>query len=400
MTSFIIIALLITLAALTLLIVPLLRTRNTVSYERHAQNIHYARERLQELEGQLKNASISATDYEALKLEIETTLAQDIDLASQSKQIEARPRRSNKFTISLLSIGLPIAATAVYLITGTPDSLNPQRAHTAPSAEQVNQLVSGIESKLAENPDDLEGWSLLSRTYLSLGRFSDARSGYLRVIELGGESASNYAALADATALVAKGEVTAEVSSYLEKALQLNPNNQQALWLAGLGAAQKGNNAQARAHWERLADLLSELPEQQQELRQIMAQSLGDEKTQNDVLNDVAITVNVSLSADKAKLTKPEDLVFIFAKAKVGPPAPLAVKRVTVADLPTTVVLSDADAMMSQLTISKFEDLIITARVSKSGQPVAQSGDIQSAQMETKNSSKERLEVVISEIVK
>jgi len=125
LTIFIIIAALITLLALGLLIWPLKRTRNTISYERHAQNIHYAKERMAELDSQLKNAAISATDYEALKLEIESTLAQDIDMANQDQQTQQeQPRRSNKFAISLLGIFLPVSALGVYLLVGTPDAIN------------------------------------------------------------------------------------------------------------------------------------------------------------------------------------------------------------------------------------------------------------------------------------
>ena len=411
MTVFIFVAALITLAALALLVIPLLRTKDTVSYERHAQNIHYAKERLQELEEQLKNASISATDYEALKLEIETTLAQDIDIAAQAKPNEtSSQRRSNKTSIVFLSLSLPIMALAFYLMSGTPEALSPQHAKARPSAEQINKLVEGIEAKLAQNPDDIEGWGLLSRTYLSLGRYDDARRGYLRVIELGGETAANYAALADATALIARGEVTTEATQYIEQALALNPNSQQALWLGGLGAMQKGDKESARVYWQRLADLLDEMPQQQQELKQIMADSLGDPDgtaPANVASSDAAtadstqatINVTVSLSEAMLKQTSPEQTVFVFAKAANGPPAPLAVKRLTVADLPTSVQLSDSDAMMSQLTLSKFENLILTARVSKSGAPVAQSGDIQSEPINAKNTSKDEFQLVISSVV-
>lgn len=404
MTSFIVIALLITCLVLGLLFVPLLRTRNTLSYERHAQNIHYAKERLQELEDQLKNASISATDYEALKLEIETTLAHDIDLADQASHAETTlPRRSNKFAISMLGVFIPLAAVGFYLISGTPEMLSPARTTERPSAEQINQLIQDIEQKLAQNPDDLTGWTLLSRTYLSLGRFREARDGYIKVLELGGESAPTYASLADASALLANGEITSEAAEYIQKALALDPNSQQALWLAGLGAMQQGNKEQASSYWQRLLNLLDDLPEQQQELRQIMAESLGENNTNQTAGSDaaiaVALKVEVNLSEELTKQANPDDIVFVFAKAKQGPPAPLAVKRLTVADLPATLVLNDNDAMVSQLKLSAFEDVVISARVSKSGQPVAQAGDLQSNQVDTKNTSPENITLVISQIV-
>ena len=175
MTTFIIVASLITIAVLVLLIMPLVRTRNTLSYERQAQNIHYAKERLEELEDQLKNASITATDYESLKLEIETTLAHDIDLATQPSQAEATaPARSNKPSITGLSISLPIVAIIFYLATGTPEAMSPEHAEKQSKAKagDINQLVQQMEQKLAENPDDIQGWGLFSRTNLKLGRFA------------------------------------------------------------------------------------------------------------------------------------------------------------------------------------------------------------------------------------
>jgi len=417
MATFILAALLITIVAFGLLIVPLIRTRNTVSYERHAQNIHYARERLQELEAQLKNASISATDYEALKLEIESTLAQDVNLATnQELQSTVQSRRSNKLMIGLLAVFLPLAAVGFYLLGGTPETFDPARAQARPSAEQIDQLISDIEARLTRDPNDLRGWTLLSKTYLSLGRFEEARDGYLRVLEIGGESATTYAALADASALIAEGEIKGDTSEYVTKALALDPSNQQALWLAGLGAMQRGDKPSARQHWGKLVTLLDEFPEQQAELQSIIQGSLGQDEgeslvdspaeTTSDLTIENApstgapsIRLEVSIAEQMTAKINPNDTVFVFARAANGPPAPLAVKRLNASQLPIVVTLTDADAMMSQLSLSQFEDIVVSARVSKSGQPIAQSGDIQSKIVKTKNNVQNKLSLTISELV-
>jgi len=423
MTSFIIIAAVIVLISLAILIWPLLRTRNTVSYARQEQNIHYAKERLEELEAQLKNASISATDYEALKLEIETTLAHDIDIANNAPQEDvAGPRRSNKIAISLLAVFLPLSALGVYLQVGTPNSLDVVETQSRPNQQQVEDMISGLEKRLEENPNDLEGWQVLSQTYLALGRYQEAREGYQRILTLGGESAHAYASLADATALAAGGQITEEVSQYLKRALTINPDNRQALWLSGLGAAQRGDKAMAKTHWGRLVPLLDDAPQQQQELQDIIQENFGDAdeqiasspqaqpkpqsqdapQQQNSAqsIAQEGLTLNISLSAEMAQLANPNDFVFVFARAQQGPPAPLAVKRMRVADLPTTIMLSDADSMVAPMTLSKFENVIVSARVSKSGQPIAQSGDLQSAVIPSKNTSEEPIDLLISEIVK
>jgi len=412
MTSFIIIAVVITLVALGILILPLLRTRNTVSFERHAQNIHYAKERLEELEAHLKNASISATDYEALKLEIESTLAHDIDIAnsSEQKQID-EPRRSNKLTIGLLSMFLPLSALGFYLIVGTPEALDiSAESLNPPTAQQVENLIGDVEKRLEENPNDLEGWQILSQTYLALGRYADAQKGFQQVLKLGGETAHAYASLADATALASGGQITPEAAEYVQRALTINANNRQALWLAGLGAAQIGDQANAKLYWGRLVPLLDDAPQQQEELRVIIRDNFGDDSvaispapntaTEAGQLSQSGLSVNIQLGGEISQLAHSQDFVFVFARAMQGPPAPLAVKRLRVSDLPTTITLSDADSMVAPMTLSKFEDVIVSARVSKSGQPIAQTGDLQSESIQTKNTSTDTIMLTISNVVK
>ena len=411
MTSFIICAALITIATLGLLIWPLKRTRNTISYERHAQNIHFARERLEELEAQLKNATISATDYEALKLEIESTLAHDLDVANNNKhQQQDAPRRSNKITISMLLVIIPASAIGFYLMSGTPESIVP-KADARLTSDEINTAISDIEQRLINEPDDLEGWKVISRTYSALGQYDKAENAYAQILRLEGESAETYAALADMAGLKSNGQIIDSSLNYAMKALELNANNRQALWLAGLGSAQRSDMSSARDYWSRLVPLLDSVPEQQQELRDIISQSFQEsgeqdseiKKSEKQNISDVTgrhrLKINISMNPDLAKLTNPDDIIFVFAKAKQGPPAPLAAKKLKVSDLPTSVVLSESDAMIPQLNITKFEDILISARVSKSGQPIPQTGDLESIAIETKNTSKETIDVVISHIL-
>lgn len=290
----------------------------------------------------------------------------------------------------------------MYMITGTPETINPQATNQQPNADEVSKLIANVEQRLKENPNDLQGWKVISRTYLALNRYDDAIQAYLRILELEGESAETYASLADATGLKAGGEVTAQATQYAVKALELNPNSRQALWLAGLGAMQKGEKAKARNYWGRLVPLLDSVPEQQQELRDIIAQSIGEPPmlpSDSETSDTAVVSVTVRLDPSLKNSVSPSDTVFIFARAKQGPPAPLAVKRRTVADLPITLKLSDRDAMVAQFKLSLFEDVLVSARVSKSGQPLAQAGDLQSVLIESKNSNPNTIELVISEVV-
>ncbi len=429
MITFVLAAILIILATLALLIWPLLFTRNTFSYARHAQNIHYAKERLLELELQLKNASISATDYEALKLEIETTLAEDIDLANaDSAETAPLPRRPNKLAISALCVFLPLGAAAVYTYVGTPEALNGSQVAASPiqhggdqtSPQEINQMVSNLEQRLTESPNDLQGWALLSRTYLALGRYGKASNSLRQVLQLGGESAEIYASLADAIALAANGDMRGEPTDLAAKALALNPNNRQALWLSGLAAVQIDDKSSANRHWSALLAILGDQPAEKARLQEIMSEALGADyvaaatsntssvsKTVTDSNlanenttgieqnNSNGVPITISLAPEIADSVNPQDLVFIFARAVNGPPPPLAVKRLRVADLPVSISLSDQDAMVPQFKMSLFPDITVSARVSKSGQPVAQSGDFQSAVVAAKPGQQNQIELVI-----
>ncbi len=424
MATFILAAILIIIATLAFLIWPLLFTRNTFSYARHAQNIHYAKERLVELELQLKNASISANDYEALKLEIESTLAQDIDLAeSDLSEASPLPRRPNKAAIGTLCLFIPLGAAFFYGYVGTPDAIknmatqvNSSTAGGQPSADEIRKMIADLEQRMADNPNDLQGWSVLSRTYLALGQYSKARDALKRVIEIGGDSDQAYASLADASALMNNGDMSGEPIQYADKALSLNPNNRQALWLRGLAASQVNDKPTAKKHWALLLNLLDSEPDQQAQLQKIMRDTLGESTEEAMITNatsteglaetmgketateTIASSLAVTIALDSqinAKVSK-QDTVFVFARAQHGPPAPLAVKRLTVADLPTTIRLSDHDAMLPQLKMSLFEEIEVMARVSKSGQPIANVGDWESEAVSANPGQETAVELLIS----
>jgi len=431
MTSFIIIALLITLITLGLLIWPLRKNRNSISYARQAQNIHFAKERIQELDEQLQNASISATDYEALKLEIENTLADDIDIAKQNSDEETalHTPKSNKLVITLLSVILPVSALGFYYFVGTPESfsllkqgasqqnISQAQQGKAPLDPEVTQMLIAIEERLKEKPDDAKGWELLSSTYLKVGRYDDAKRSLINLMRIRGESAELLTSIADVTARAARGSFIGEPQELLSRALAINPEFPQALWMIGLASAQSQDRTTAIKYWNQLVPLLNDSPQQQEELRQLIQQAqigLAQQQPNNAEVstdgapesnkpkNDEATGIRVSVAIAPSMLEKaePTDLVFVFAKATKGPPAPLAVKRLTVAELPTTINLNDADAMIEQFKLSSFEDVSISARVAKSGNPVAQTGDIESIAVEVKNTTKEEVKLLISSEVK
>lgn len=427
MTSFILIALLLTLASIIILARALLIPKNSSGALRQDQNIAIAREKLADLKEQVSNKAINQVDYESLKLEIETNLALDLELDQtanrQASDDQANQSVASAIVVTLLCCLIPVSATIVYFLTGNPDSIealarqsNQSQAENQPSNNlqsmpEINEMVVSLEQRLADNPNDLTGWNVLARTYIQMRRYPDAVRAYKELLKLDGANANVFAGLADAAALQAGGVLQGQPSNYIEQALKLDPEHPQALWLAGLAQAQIGNQAAAIRYWETLLPLLSDNPAQQAELQDVITQASAASNATNTSASDVdanaptesntvqQLTVSVAIAESLQHKVLANDNVFVFARAQQGPPAPLAVKRLRVSDLPTTVVLTENDAMMPQLNLGLFENLTVSARVAKSGNPVAQPGDLQSTAVPTLNTNREIIHLIIEDVV-
>lgn len=436
MTAFILTAIALTLVAVYVLIRPLLKPYQGEDNQRRTQNIQYARERLSELQAQLESEEITSAEHADFKAEVEANLAADLDLANASiENVDGNGSNvPNAVIVTLVCCLVPFSALGLYLLTGNSQAISGTQmmapassASTAATGEAANadidSLLSSLEQKLQSNPEDKQGWTVLARTYQQLGRYSDSVKAYKTLLELDPKNPDVYAGLADASALQAGGILAGQPASYVHEALKLDAQHAQALWLAGLAEVQDGNHAPALEYWDRLMPLLAEFPQQQAELRDVIRQTaeaaniardqftgsaatdVSSTNTDSDVPSTgaAADAIGVSVSATIAPAVKqqvaPDTVVFIFARAQQGPPAPLAVKRLRVSDLPTTVRLTAQDAMMPQLSLSLFEDIVVSARISQSGNPIAQPGDFQSELVNTTNTETETINLLISERV-
>lgn len=431
MTSFIVIASIITLVILFYITAPLRKKNNATSeaaINRQQQNIELARKKKLELEQQYEQGSIDQATLEKLLNELTISLADDIDGSSSGSSSNAQLTTNTSQNSKVLLVGtivlIPLLATAIYLKTGTPRAMN-QIAVTSPHEQlgehDVQTMLAKLEQHLVENPSDQDAWQILARTHLASGRLDDAAQALKKLLALtGGGNADLHAKLADTLALANKGLIDNEVKSHIDAALQLQPMHPQALWLAGLAEMQAGNMPAARTHWNILLPLLEDMPQQKSELTRIIEQSYSQEQSvqeqsankitsqaSTEVASDTTtidttdngISAYVTLDSSIAAKADPQDLIFVIVKAQQGPPAPLAVKRLQVKDLPATIRLSDADAMLPQMAISKFENISVTARVSKSGDPIARAGDLQSEAINTTNTTTEKLSLSINKVL-
>jgi cytochrome c-type biogenesis protein CcmH len=168
----------------------------------------------------------------------------------------------------------------------------------------------------------------------------------------------------------------------VKRALAIDPDQWKALALAGTAALERKDYKQAIAYWERLRKVLPPDSGMEQSVEASIAEARAlagakpAPKAKARVASSKEVTGKVSLAQGLAARAAPTDTVFIFARAANGPPMPLAVLRKQVRDLPLEFTLDDTMAMSPSLKLSDFPEVIVGARISRSGSATAQSGDL------------------------
>ena len=411
MIVFWIIAALMLLVALALLLPALLGRKALHDLDRNQQNVAIARERLQELESEYGRGSLSEPDYQQARQELEQALLIDVDGA----QATTTPVSASNTRASLIwvALGVPLATVLLYLQLGTPGAVTMQtqvaasQEHTGgDSAATMEQLVAGLAAKLQEEPDNPEGWFMLGRSYISMGRFVEAAAAFEQVLQLVGDNPDVMLRYADALAMAQGGTIAGKPFEIVKQALQLKPDDPTGSWLAGLGYEEQGEYEKAVQHWRKLETLLVNDPASLNEVRNLIAraeQKLGRPVTAQTTppsaiaASNVALQVTVSLDAALQDKVSADDTVFIFARAMEGPPMPLAAVRKQVRDLPVQVVLDDSMAMMPQMKLSNYAKVLVGARISRSGNTTAQSGDLTGEIDNVATNSNEKLTLTISQ---
>lgn len=273
---------------------------------------------------------------------------------------------------------VPIATALLYAaFSSWPWSGAPAEPTASTAAPSIEEMVSGLERRLQAAPNDAEGWQMLGRSYVVLGRYEDAVGAYARARDLSGDTdIASLTGYAEALAMANEGIIGEESARLFEQALALAPDDKKALWYGGLSAFERGRAGLARERWQRLLEQ-EPPPAMARVLREqieLAAAVIGDDDSAPAAVTGMRVEVELDAAlADRAPIDAP---VFILARAPGGAGPPLAVVRRRVADLPLAVVLSDDDAMLPGRTISTHERVEVVARVALGGQPTAQPGDL------------------------
>lgn len=282
-------------------------------------------------------------------------------------------RRQRRLTPPIVGSVVTILAVSavVYTQIGTP--VPPDMPAS------IDAMVASLAERLKRNPDDVDGWTMLGRSYTQLQRYEEAEAAFQRAVDLeSGGNAQTLADLGEAMLLNEGGRLTERAGQLFDNAVALEPNNPKALFYGGIAAIERGNRALAADRWEALL-ALSPPPEIRDILQQRVAEWRGatptTQPTSEVAPNGAIISARVSLSDEAAAVVAADATVFIIARDPEQPAPPVAVARRKVSELPAVVTLDDGDAMIPGRQLSAFASLEVLARVSMSGEPTAQAGD-------------------------
>jgi len=392
-------------------------------------NLAVFRQQLEELDADLAAGNLEQAQYDSARRDLEKELLLDIDPNAPA----AKPAKSGRWAVAALVPALPAAALGLYFYVGEPGAIDRQQpapvaaagvpAHgTGEEMPSMDVLVQRLAERMEQEPDNMEGWVMLGRSYLAMGRMEEAVAAYEKARALAPDEANVLLGYAEALAK-SGGGLQGRAAELIAEAVELEPANPNALWMMGLVEYERGNLEPAIGLWTKLESLLEPGGEEADAVRSYIAQArkkAGLDAPQaatqpapqsaaapaapqstpaaapeaatamapaptaepaaeapQAAADGKAIQVQVSLSPELQSQAAPEDTLFIFARALEGPPMPLAAMKLQAKDLPASVTLDDSTAMMPQMRLSLFQQVLVGARISKSGNAMPQSGDLQ-----------------------
>jgi cytochrome c-type biogenesis protein CcmH len=271
-------------------------------------------------------------------------------------------RSRGVFVLALaIALLLPLLAASLYLEVGAPVALDGVPA--AQPEVDIDRALAELRGHLAQEPGDLQGWLLLAQTEAALHQNVQAREAYDKALGIDPRNTAAMVGWAEADSMArADHRIDGRALDLVTQAVQADPTNQRGLWLLGISQFQHDAFEDAAGTWRRLQPLL----EPGSGGKPAAAAAAGPK-----------LTVQVSLAPSLRDRLRRGAVLFVYARAEQGPPMPLAVARLDARQLPATVTLTDALAMAPQLKLSSATAVVVGARVSASGQAIAQSGDLE-----------------------
>lgn len=420
MLTFWIVAALLIVAALAFVLVPLLRPRARSGPTVREANLAVLRGQRQEIESDVAVGLLPKDARESALAEL--TERADEDLSSPG-EVQAVSVRRPWAVAGFFAVLIPVVAVPFYSWVGTPAATDPKvmaAATAQPGDHQIEEMVVVLEQKMKERPDDVQGWSLLARSFAATGKMPKALEAYAHLMKIAPNDASVLADYADALAASRGRNLAGEPTQLVMRALEADPRHTKALALAGTAKLNSGDFAASIGYWERLHAVMQPGSDDANEVRNIIedvrsrAAAAGKPLPPSRVLATAPAVVpstpaapamaaaprpplgtapanappaagaaagksvsgTVKLADGLAGKIAATDTLFIYARAETGSRIPLAILRGGAGELPRAFELDDSMGMSPAVKLSTTPSVVIEARVSKAGGAVTQPGDL------------------------
>lgn len=381
-------------------ILPLLTFRPRQELSGNLINAAVFRDRLAELDQDLVQQRITEAEHTQLKQELELTLLSDVDESSIRQQGD---KSGGKWMMLPVFILVPLVAAFVYWSEGYRSELSDWFSTQKRMQDVIPLVMAGnfdavekegvtvpdfirmLQLQLQSTPDDAKGWYLLGASYLQAQLPQQAELAFNRAASLEPGNVDYVMGHIQATLAGNGGSLTPEIRSTLQMIMQEQPNNPKPYMTMGMALFQGGDFEAAVDIWERYL----QQPGADARASQLLQRSIDVARNQMEnsaaprtaVNNGPEIRVIVTVDPGIVDQLEPGSILFVYAKAQNGPPMPLAVVRQQIGDWPVQVTLSDANAMTPAMSLSKFDAVRVQARISASGNAIAQSGDWAASEM-------------------
>jgi cytochrome c-type biogenesis protein CcmH len=396
MSVFVSVAALLLFGAIFSVLVPLLRKPRAELADgvkdSAGLSIDVLREQLVDLEREYEAGRLDATNYAQEKSELETRALED-----SQRTTMAGPQDARRPLLALaLALGLSAAVVGLYVKQGSPQVFDVAKQQAQPAGQaghaltpqQIAAMVERLSERLLENPNDGQGWQMLARSYGVLGRHAESAAAYARAISLLPPNAQLLADFADTLAMTQGRRLQGEPEKLVLQALEVDPRNVKALALSGTIAFERKDFAAAIGEWRKILALVPEdstaaastrasIADAENRVSQSGAGTVAKAPATPKPAAAARVSGSVALDPSLRDKVVGDDVVFVFAHAVGGPRMPLAILRKRVADLPFEFSLDDSMAMGPNVRISQFEKVYVGARVSKSGDALPRSGDLE-----------------------
>jgi cytochrome c-type biogenesis protein CcmH len=404
MTGFLILTGTMIALGLAFVLLPLMRQRKADGGMPHFQsNVLIHRDQLRQLQADRDNGTLNADEFESEQTELGKRVLEDA-LATLKDRAPVNTNSNGRWVAIMVAVLLPASAVGLYLKLGSPAAVTlleappvvaaaPQESPHGMSFDQIRTSADELAASLKNNPGDGEGWATLARSYNVLGRFPEAAAAYEKAVALLPADAQLLADYADAMAMSQGQKLEGQPLEIIKRALKTDPANLKALALAGTAAFERKDYPGAVGYWEKVVQAAPADSE--------FARSIGNSLEEARALaggspvaalptimppkpvpmeraaGPATISGTVSLAPQLAAKVKPDDTVFIFARAEKGSRMPLAILNRSLRELPMPFTLDDSSAMAPGMNLSSAGSVMVVARISRSGNATPQSGDME-----------------------